>query len=401
MKRLDKWKRAGVLVFAAALLGSVEWLSAGGLLTVRAAGSDTPLGVYSEEEMAGFQDHVLEYSEIQGLIEHYNPAYLNQLTIFNGNPDGESGLSKENLLLMAAEFRYEADELKEEMEEKENDLSEAMRKEYQDNIKTLKRYAREMESSAKGSTSTKRALRIVRNQLTVDLSAKYREYRKLAGQNELQQKTLELEELTYHAAKRQRDLGLYSSEELLAAENSLLAARTAMDSLTVALIKSRQELIMAFGWNYNGNPEILPVPEPDVEKIAAYDLATDTEAALAANYDVDDLRRTDKSEFNSTNDKQRQISEKQDQVRMQMEFLYKDVEQKLFSYKTALDGWTVAEAKYAQSSRKYQLGMLSRAEFLAEEITWLTAKDTKDQAAMDLTGAMETYDWAVKGLMKL
>ena len=50
----------------------------------------TPLTDYTEEEMAAFQDNTLEYWEIQGLVEHYNPTYLNQLEIFYGNPDGST-----------------------------------------------------------------------------------------------------------------------------------------------------------------------------------------------------------------------------------------------------------------------------------------------------------------------
>ncbi|MBR6615126.1 MAG: TolC family protein, partial [Lachnospiraceae bacterium] len=59
-----------------------------------------------------------------------------------------------------------------------------------------------------------------------------------------------------------------------------------------------------------------------------------------------------------------------------------------------------SEAKLAQAERKYTLGMISKAEFLSEEIAWLTAKANKEQAALNLLAAMETYEWALKGLVK-
>lgn len=401
MKVKNKWKKAGALVVAAAVLGSTSVLPGSGLITGHAAGSETPLGSYTEEEMAAFQDNVLEYWEIQGLVEHYNPSYLNQLEVYNGNPDGSSGLSKEQLQNMAITFRDEAKELKEEAEELKDSISEEAYQEYQDNIKTLKRYAKEMESSAKGTASTRRALRIVRNQLTVNVSAQMRAYQSLVAQDEITQKSLELAELTYASAQRQKDLGMYSMENLLTVEDSLNSARATADASAAAVVQSRQNLILALGWSYDGNPEILAVPEPDAAKIETYDLTADTELAVGANYDVIDIRTTDKSEFNSTADKKRQIKEKEDQVRVQMEFLYRDVEQKLLSYNTALDGWTVAESNKAMADRKYQLGMISKAEYLAEEITWLTAKASKEQAALDLVGSMETYEWAITGLMEL
>jgi outer membrane protein TolC len=85
---------------------------------------------------------------------------------------------------------------------------------------------------------------------------------------------------------------------------------------------------------------------------------------------------------------------------MQMEYLYKEVQQKAMSYQSAKDGWPAAEAKLAQAERKLALGMISRAEYLAEEIAWMTAKANKEQAALNLQAAMETYEWAIKGLVK-
>jgi len=278
-------------------------------------------------------------------------------------------------------------------------ISEEAYQEYQDNIKTLKRFAREKEDAAKGTLSTKRALRIVRNQETIAVSAQMREYQTLTAQDEIAKKSLELAELSYAASERQHTLGMISGDELLAAQDSLHAAKASADVSHASLVKCRQSLLTALGWAYNSSPDIRTIPEPDLTKVEGYHLKTDMELAVGANYDVTDIRRTDKSEFNGTQDKLRQIKEKENEVRMQMEFLYKDVQQKVLSYQSAVEGWPVSEAKLAQAERKLALGMISRAEYLAEEITWLTAKANKEQAALDLLAAMETYEWAIKGLM--
>jgi len=421
MKHRNNWKKAGALVLAAAVLGNVTILPDGGLLTGHAAESvaapaaqdgamseiagnpdtETPLGSYTEAELLCFADNTLEYWEIQGLVEHYNPSYLKQLEIFNGNPDGSSGLSKDQLLVMANLFRYEAKELKEEAEDLKDSISEDAYREYQDNIKTLKSYAKEKEKAAEGTPATKRALRTVRNHETIAVSAKMREYQNLLAQDQIAQKSLELAELSFASSERQCTLGMISGEELLTAQDSLNAARASRDASAATLLKCKQSLITALGWGYDGNPDIRMIPEPDVTRIESYDLTADSELAAGANYDVSELRRKDKSSFNGTQDKLRQIAEKENQVRMQMEFLYKDVHQKLLSYQSAVDGWPVAEAKLAQAERKYTLGMISRAEYIMEEINWLTAKAGKEQAALNLQAAMETYEWAIKGLMTL
>lgn len=400
MKHNKKWNRACSLALAAVVLGNCSGFSGGGLLSAQAAESKTPLDSYTEAQMLCFGDNVLEYWEIQGLVEHYNPTYLKQLEIFNGNPDGSSGLSKDQLMLMAEEFRYEAKELKAEAEDLKDSISEEAYQEYQDNIKTLKRFAREKEEAADGTASTKRALRIVRNQQTVAVSALMREYQVLLTQDEIARKSLEAAELAYASSERQCAIGMISGEELLAAQDSLNTAKSSVDASAAALRKGKQSLITALGWSYDGNPDIREIPEPDLTKIADYHLETDMELAVGANYDVADIRRTDKSQFNGTKDKQRQIREKENEVRMQMEYLYKDVQQKGLSYQSAKDGWPAAEAKLAQAERKMSLGMISKAEYLAEEVAWLIAKASKEKAALDLLAAMETYEWAIKGLVK-
>lgn len=382
-----KWKQAGALAVMLALAATPVFAS--------------PLTEYTDAEMAAFRDNTLEYWEIPGLVEHYNPSYLNQLEIFYGNPDGVTGLSAEQLKSLAEELRAEASALEEEMEDMELGKEDPLYEDYKSNIKAMKRYAREMEDALDGSAATKRALKMVKNPLIVDISGQMRSYQDLKNQNEIQKKKLEIAQLGYDSAVRQMELGMYAKENVLAAADGLNAARSAADASAASLNQIKQSLITALGWEYNSNPDILAVPEPNPEKIAGYSLVKDMESALSMNYDVSDMRKTEAKELGGVNEKKKQIREKEDQVRMQMEFLYRDVIQKQLSYQAAMDGWNVAEANKAQADRKFALGMISKQEYLNAEAAWLTAKASREKAALDLTAAMETYEWAVNGLMKL
>ena len=399
------WKQAGAAALAAVVLGNLSGFPGGGLVTGYAAESEaasvTPIAEYTAAELEAFKDNTLEYWEIPGLIEHYNTAYLNQLETYYYNPDGSTGLTKDQLTYMAANLRAEAADLQDELDDMELKKTDDLYQDYMSNIKTLKRYAKEMEDALKGSASTRRALRIVKNQMTVEVSGKMRNYQALAVQDEIQQKNLEIAELAYNSAARQMQLGLYSKENLLAATDSLNAAKGLANSSAAAVVQARQDLITALGWGYDGNPEIMTVPEPDETKISGYDLTPDMYTAISCNYDISDLRKTDSSDLGGVSEKNRQIREMEDKVRMQLEYLYKDVLQKQASYSAAQKGWAAAETNKALADRKYSLGMLSKQEYLAEEVTWLTAKASKEQAGMDLTAAMETYEWALKGLMEL
>ena len=382
-----KLKQAGALAVMLALAATPAFAS--------------PLTEYTDAEMAAFRDNTLEYWEIPGLVEHYNPSYLNQLEIFYGNPDGVTGLSAEQLKSLAEELRAEASALEEEMEDMELGKEDPLYEDYKSNIKAMKRYAREMEDALDGSAATKRALKMVKNPLIVDISGQMRSYQDLKNQDEIQKKKLEIAQLGYDSAVRQMELGMYAKENVLAAADGLNAARSAADASAASLNQVKQSLITALGWEYNSNPDILAVPEPNPEKIAGYSLVKDMESALSMNYDVSDMRKTEAKELGGVNEKKKQIREKEDQVRMQMEFLYRDVMQKQLSYQAAMDGWNVAEANKAQADRKFALGMISKQEYLNAEAAWLTAKASREKAALDLTTAMETYEWAVNGLMKL
>ena len=361
----------------------------------------TPLTDYTEEEMAAFQDNTLEYWEIQGLVEHYNPTYLNQLEIFYGNPDGSTGLTREQLIDLAAELRAEVSDLEDEMEDLEMDKNHPLYEDYKSNIKVMKSYARELEDALDGSAATRRALKRVRNQIMIDISAQMRSYQSLKMQDEIQEKNLEIAQLTYDSAVRQMELGMYSKENVLAAVDALNAAKAAADAAEASVTQAKQSLITALGWGYNSEPVIMAVPEPNLEKIKGYDLEKDMEPAISMNYDLSDLRKTDAKELGGVNEKKKQIREKEDQVRMQLEFLYRDVQQKQASYEAAMNGWTVAEANKAQADRKYRLGMISKQEYLNAEAAWLTVKASREKAALDLIASMETYEWALNGLMTL
>ena len=137
-----------------------------------------------------------------------------------------------------------------------------------------------------------------------------------------------------------------------------------------------------------------------MSQISSYNLTVDVETALNANYDIGDLRRTDASRLGGAGEKTKQISQKQEQVRIQFAYLYQDVMQKYASWKAISDGWSAVEAAKAQAERKHSLGMMGNLEYRSAEIAWMTADVSRQQALLNLRLAMETYEWALQGLME-
>ena len=82
-----------------------------------------------------------------------------------------------------------------------------------------------------------------------------------------------------------------------------------------------------------------------------------------------------------------------------MKSLYDDVYAKKSAYEGAKAGFEAAEKSAASYERMYQLGMLSEADYLGTQISYYQKKASYESADTALRLAIETYGWAVKGLV--
>lgn len=406
MRQYKKWKRTGILFLSAAMVaGNVPWFSENGLLTAQAAQKASPVTEYDEATLDKFRDNVLEYWEIPGLIEQYNTTFRNQLEQYYYNPGSSTGLTRQQLLDLADELRNEAEILEDAAEEDKSELTKRQYEDYRSNIRVLKARAKDLEDAAEGKsasgTSAIRALRITRDKKTKEARALMRDYETLAAQSEIADKNLEIAELSYGTAKRQMELGLYSAENVLSAEEALNAARAKAASAKAAYVSGKQELIKMLGWNYDGDPEIRKIPEPDLEAIAGYDLSRDETKAIENNITLFETRMNSSKSQGGANKKARNIQEQEDSVRSSLDLLYRDVMQKKASYEAAALRYTAAQADKAAADRKRSLGMVSDQQYLTAENTWLAEEAAFESAGLSLTAAMEEYEWAVKGLLEL
>lgn len=393
--KIGKWKAAGIALF----------LAAAGCMPAYAAQSDPILTEYDEATLEKFRDNTLEYGEIPGLVEQYNTEFRNQLESFYSNPGSSTGLTREQLLELASELRAEVEELDQEAEASKDDLTKEEYEEYQANIRSLKSYARDLENDAAGKnaagSSAARSLRILKDQQTMAAQEKMRTYETLKDQNAAAQKKLEMAELTYESAKKKRELGTYSDENVLDAEKALNQARAEAKAAADALETGKNDLIMMLGWSYGSDPEILSVPEPDLTRISSYDLSADQAKAIENNTTLFTTRMTDSSSQGGANAKARTIKEQEEQVMMGMELLYQEVLQKQKAYEAAEAGWQKVQEDKKAADLQYSLGMLSRENYFAAEAAWLDGEAAWTAAGLDLTAAMENYEWAIKGLLDI
>ena len=402
MKRHSKIRKTGALLLAAAAVSVSSLQPAGNILTSLAA---TPVTEYDEEVLEKFRDNVLEYWEIPGLIEQYNVEFRNGLQSYYNNPDGSTGLSKAQLLDLAADLRAEAVDLDKEAEDLKDEITKEEYKDYKSNVKALKHYATQLEEASEGKTAAGQSavwgLRETRNEQTKSARELMRDYQSLASKNEIKKKNLEMAELTYQSAVRQKELGLYSAEDVLSAQENLDSARAEASTAEAEMMKKKQSLLIMLGWSFDAEPEIMAVPEADQTKIAGFNPETDIENAIANNYTLMEKRRTSASGFGGLDKKNRELQDLEDKVRTSLDLLYRDVLQKQAALNAAGTEFEAASSTKSASDRKYQLGMISRQEYLGEEISYLTSRQKKEEADLALTAAIEEYEWALKGYLDI
>lgn len=396
MKKNKTWKAAGAVLLMTAAVGC---------LPAYGAGTVSPLTEYDEAELEKFQDNTLEYWEIPGLVEQYNTEFRNQLETFYSNPGSSTGLTKDQLLSLASDLRQEAEELDQEAEDSKDDLTREEYQEYQQNIRALKSYAKDLEDDAAGKnasgSSALRSLRILKNQQIQSAQEKMRAYEELKDQDAIAKKNLEAAQLTYESAKLRQELGSYSAENVLDAERALNQANASANAAADALENGKNDLIMMLGWSYGAQPEIMPVPEPDMSRIAGYQLEADQAKAIENNYTLFDTRMTSSASQGGANQKARTIKTQEEQVTMKMDLLYQEVLQKQTAYQAAETAYEKAVSDKTAADSQYSLGMLSRESYLAAEASWLQSEASYTSAKLDLTEAMENYEWAREGLLDI
>ena len=123
--------------------------------------------------------------------------------------------------------------------------------------------------------------------------------------------------------------------------------------------------------------------------------------AIEMIYTLYDTRMTSSKSAGGAVTKARNIKDQEDSVRSSLDLMYKDLKQKQKAYEASETLYEAAKADKAAADRKNELGMMSRQEYLQAESAWLSSEASHTAAKLDLTGAIENYQWALEGLLDI
>ncbi|MEG2870137.1 MAG: TolC family protein [Clostridium sp.] len=355
----------------------------------------SPAGTTEEETIraAALRDNKMEYGELGDLIANYNVTYKNAHSqIVNATKDLET----------VKDLKEEAGNLMEDAAELKSDGLNEMTKELYDSYRETARELRKQAGQISGaelSSSYQRTLRKSKAQLTVMAQQMMIGYHEALSNRELMNKRVELAQAALESSKRQAQLGMKSLEEVQVSEQTLKQAENGAAQFSAQLQSLKQNLQLVTGWEHDAEAEIGPIPASDIGAIAAMNPQNDLQTAIGTNYDLYDVRSVKAKGASARGVKNRNVIQSEENLASALQTLYASVLSKQQAYEGAQAAYDAAEQNKQMANRKQSMGMMGRLEYLSAEADYLAAKAAKETADMELFSAMETYNWALKGLV--
>ena len=376
-----------------------------------AALAASPQFAYDADTWAKLQDNVMEYSELPYLVQEYNPTYLNNQTTYQAGRDTKNAKEVQDKQYNQANDLYDsADNLRDQADQIEDYLAvPGMASAYASLMSAsvmVEQNALKTQQSADSSYRDSEMDRLdymnSQDAVVVQVEAAFAAYNQVKKTIPLMEKSLELQELTLQMTQKRQQLGQATQIDVLNAQKSLQSLQSTLTQTKAGLQTQHQQLCVQTGWTYDAEPDIQDLPQADLGRIAAMNLAADTQTALQQNLSLQSNKRGYANMAEGSADKKNmdRTIKNQEQTIRSMQTLYNDIMQKQTALQLA-DASLAAETQAMNAmQKKLELGMTTQMEYKSEEVSVLEKQIDKETANMNLQQAIETYEWALKGYMK-
>lgn len=225
-------------------------------------------------------------------------------------------------------------------------------------------------------------------------------YYQLQQQLKAAEKSRELTEANVNATKNRQTVQMATQADVLAAQQSLEDADAQILSLTNQIETTRKKLITMTGWKQDAVPEIKAMPEVDLERLAAFNPAADLAKAQENDYTLKIDTRQAANVTNGSNQKiyAQNVANDTQQIAVALNTAYQSVQQAKAAYDEAALNLEVSQRSMNKASVQYQVGSISRLEYLQAESDFVSAQTGLEVKRLALLQAMENYSWIVKGV---
>ncbi len=383
-----------------------RWLAILAALAVSSAA--IPMEAYAEENVIGpsgtgyprskwdrLMDNVLEYDEIPDLVHEFNTSISQG---WDKIQDAQKDM--ENYIQDLESHELKIKHLKDDAKDNGDILSLVTHEVQLSVFDTVLLSLKESTSSMTVSTGTVNSIKKGENQIVMAAQSLMINYDSLLKQKVILDHMADMYEEQYRLVADKRALGMATDEEVHQAQVNQLSAASLSADIANYLLQLKPTICTLTGWRADADPEFVPIPEMDQSVLGSMDLDADTKKAIGNNSMLIGQRTSAKGK---TNDgiaaRLGCIAEGDEKMAIKMQSLYHDVFAKQTAYEAAKDGLKAAAKDREKADRMYQLGYLSRSDYLGMQIAYYQADADCQAASTALRLAAETYRWAVKGLV--
>ena len=387
-------RKTASAVMAAVLAAGMAASSAAAL----PAYASSPEFARSAEEWAALKDNKMEYWEIEGLVQEYNPTVQqNQYSYVKFRRD--YGDTKDDV---SSEYRRLADELRRDIEYPSDD--DPAYATLQMAALTAEITANQLDTQADNNLEDSEIRR-----LTYEMAEKT--LAQTAQNNfvglhsawaaiRLAELKKQLAELNLAAVQAQASVGSGTQIQVLTAQQALQDAGAAVITAQSTADNTKQKLQIMLGWKADSLPEIGDAPALDLARIDSMDPSADLAAALENNYTLRINRKKLQNSTGETDVKtlQSTIADNEARIASSLQTAYLNVISAKNAYLFQQSAAALAEQTAAQTAQRYALGTASRLDYETAQAGAEQAQLSLRQAEYSLLQAMNSYEWAVKGL---
>ena len=342
------------------------------------------------------QDNTVEYDELGSLI-HYNNTDV-------GIMMGSSARRKQDYTEIKNELSWERREAKDDKKEAKDDgdmesymeyasydaIYSSAIKSYNDMLKKLDRH-----SANKNRLSLEKQLTNAAQSLMIS-------YQSLTLQKE---NLIQMEHLygqLYEETVAGNRAGTATAQDVLTALNNWNQAQVSLNSITDSEASVYGNLCLLLGIDEDSKPNLEKIPGFNLQLLNDINLEQDIESAIGNNTTLMNTRQTASDGTTSgINKKKRELSGQEEKLKTVMQDLYAKVQQAKTAYEAATAGYSGSQLVWNNVQKKYSMGMLSKSQYLQEELKYLQKKSNYESANLNLFQAYEIYEWAVRGIASL
>lgn len=349
---------------------------------------------YDEETWTKLNDNVLEYDEVPLLVHEFNSS-ISQ--VWDTLQDTQEELRQNVEELEGYQFKMER---LTEQATADGDMAGIMQYMTQDITLGFVIPAMRKASSSILSRSTMGSLQKAENQLMMIVQSLMITYDSTVKQRDMVEQLQKMYDRQYQLTLNKQSQGLATLQDVVTAQSNQLSALSTLQTIDGGLMQMKPTLCSLTGWPADADPEIAAIPEVDLSKIDEMNLEEDTRKAIGNNSELISQRSSAAGKTSAGIDARLAVLEEGDQkMTIKMKSLYDDVFAKKSAYEGAKAGFEAAQKQADSYARMYEIGFLSEADYLGTQIAYYQKKAAYVSADTALRLAIETYGWAVKGLV--